>query len=119
MNRFGLDESKWQAAKAEAKTILIERARRGDPIAYSELVKGIHTFSLEPHDIRLFDLIGEISTEESAAGRGMLSALVVTIGENKPGAGFFELAKQLGYDVKDQDTFWDAEVKRVCAAWRK
>ena len=119
MNRFEIDEAKWQAAKVEAKSILKEYARRKDTVAYSEFVKKIHSNQLEPHDVRLIGLLGEISTEESTAGRGMLSALVVVKDENMPGSGFFELAKQLGYDTKNHDTFWAEEVNRVYAAWNK
>jgi hypothetical protein len=119
MNRFGIEESKWDAAKVEAKSILKEYARRKDTIAYSEIAEGIRSVRFEPHDFRLFGLLGEISTEESTAGRGMLSALVVVKGENTPGLGFFELAKKLGYDVKEHDVFWAKEVKRVYAAWDK
>ena len=119
MNRFNIDETVWQAAKAEAKAILIERARGTRLITYSDLAREVHSFHFEPHDFRLFDLIGDISTEESVAGRGMLSALVVIKDENTPGSGFFELARKLGLDVKDQDVFWGKEVKRIYATWKK
>ena len=119
MNRFGFEETQWEAAKAEGKTILSKYARLGRTIAYSEFVKKIHSIQLEPHDFRLFGLLGEISKEESKAGRGMLSALVVIKDENIPGSGFFELVKQLGYDTKDHDTFWAEEVNRIYAAWKK
>jgi len=117
--RYGLDLASWIAAKDEARTILIGYAKQKDTITYSELAQEIHSFHFEPHDFRLFGLIGEISTEESDAGRGMLSAVVVLKGENTPGSGFFELAKKLGYDAKDHDVFWAREVKRVYAAWDK
>lgn len=117
--RYGLDMASWIAAKDEARTILIGYAKQKDTITYSELAQEIHSFHFEPHDFRLFGLIGEISTEESDAGRGMLSAVVVLKDEGMPGPGFFVLAKKLGFDTRDQVAFWTKELKRVYAAWNK
>jgi len=40
-------------------------------------------------------MLGEISQEEDAAGRGMLSVIVVhKVGDMQPGPGFFQLAKK-------------------------
>jgi len=114
--RFGLDMATWTAAKAEAMAILQEIARQKKLITYSDLAKEIRSAQFERHDFRLFGLIGEISTEESDFGRGMLSALVVTQEEGMPGPGFFELAKKLGFDTRDQVAFWTNEVKRLYAA---
>ncbi len=118
MDNYGFSESEWKAAKAEGKAILAGYARRRQMIPYSEFVKEIKSIRLDHHDQRLFHLLGEISSEESAAGRGMLSALVVhKHGDYQPGPGFFELAKQLGHDTSDIVKFWVEEVKRVFAAW--
>jgi hypothetical protein len=119
MNRFGFEETQWEAAKAEGKRILSEYAKQAKPVPYSKFVKELHSIQLEPHDPRLAHLLGEISTEEYAAGRGMLSALVVHKDEMLPGIGFFELAQELGYDIKNKDAFWIEEVKRVSAAWSR
>ena len=89
-------------------------------IPYSEFVTNIHSISIEYHDPRLFHFLGEISAEESAAGRGMLTALVVhKNGDMQPGPGFYELAQELGHDTSDILKFWIEEVKRVFAAWMK
>ena len=118
MNRFGFEESKWDAAKAEGKAILSACARRRKMIPYSEFVKEIHSIRLEPHDLRLFNMLGEISSEEDAAGRGMLSALVIhKAGDMQPGPGFFELAKNLGHDTSDVVKFWIDQVNKVFASW--
>ena len=85
---------------------------------YSEPVKYIRSVTLEPHDIRFFYLLGEISTTESQAGRGMLSALVVhRVGDMEPGTGFYELAEELGYDTSDRLKFWTDELKKVHSYW--
>ena len=110
----------WEAAKKEAQAVMIERARQEDTISYSELVSKIESISLEAHDPRLSQLLVEVATEENAAGRGMLTVVVVhNQGDKRPGAGFFELARQLGRDVKNRDDFWIAELKKVHASWPK
>ena len=48
----------------------------------------------------------------------MLTAVVVhKSGDMQPGPGFFELARELGYDTTDIEKFWIQEVKKVFAAW--
>jgi len=87
---------------------------------YSELAQNVHAISLEAHDFRLFELIGELSEEENAAGRGMISALVIhKSGDMQPGPGFFELTEHLGKDTSDILKCWITEVKRVHAVWSK
>src|SRR5688572_12359290 len=103
----GFPQDKWLAAKAEAKALLGEYAARRQMIPYSEFVKKIHSITIDYHDPRLFHFLGEISAEESEAGRGMLTALVVhKRGDMQPGPGFFEIAKALGHDTSDILKFW-------------
>jgi hypothetical protein len=110
----GFDDAQWAAAKREAIDILAARARERSMIPYSELVAQIEAISFQPHDKRFFDFLGEISTEESRAGCGMLSALVVhKSGDMQPGPGFFELARDLGKDTRDILACWVEEFKRV------
>lgn len=111
----------WEAAKAEGKAALAECARAKSLISYRDLMQRISSVSFEtPHDPRLPQFLAEISTEEAKAGRGMISALVVsTGGEGRPGRGFFKLAKRLGYDVSNPENFWIEEVDRVFASWQK
>lgn len=118
MRKYGFDEPDWEAAKAEGKRILGECATRRQMIPYSTFVSRLHGIAIEPHDVRLAHLLGEISTEESKEGRGMLSALVVhKQGDMQPGPGFFELAQRLGHDTADIVKFWIEEVKFVFRAW--
>ena len=98
----GYDDAVWNAAKHEAKEILAERARVRGRIPYAELVSLIQAISFRAHDPRFFHFLGEISVEESQAGRGMMTALVVhKEGDMRPGPGFFELAQSLGRDTSD------------------
>jgi hypothetical protein len=118
MQRYGFDIADWEAAKSEGKQVLAEYARRRQMITYTDFVARIRSISLEPHDLPLAALLGEISREEEAAGRGMLSALVVhKVGDYQPGPGFFELARELGHKVKDVEKFWIQQVKLIFEAW--
>ncbi len=66
-------------------------------------------------------LMGEISEDEVAQGRPMMSAIVVnTMGT--PGPGFFDLARNLGRlgskERKEEIDFWEKEKKAVYEAWK-
>jgi molybdopterin synthase catalytic subunit len=97
---------------------MIERARVRGMIPYSELVKQIKSVKLDAHDPRLFHMLGEISTEEDTAGRGMLTVVVVhKVGDMQPGPGFFELAKRLGRDTTNKLKCWADELHKVHGIW--
>jgi hypothetical protein len=121
MAKHGFSDAEWQAAKVEGKAVLAQRAHDKKMISYTELMYQIRSISFEtPHDLRLPQFLAEISTEEAKAGRGMMTALVVRKnGDQRPGAGFFELAERLGYDLSDPEKFWIEEVNRVFASWQK
>lgn len=89
-----------------------------------------HYFSLAPlagvsigdaaGRLRVAEILKQISTEEHAAGRPLLSAVVVMKGKKLPGAGFFGLAQRVGlYDGADPQAFWRREVQRVWDYWRE
>lgn len=118
LNDYGFEGAQWDTAKEQAKAILVDVAMRRGRIAYSELVDKISALSLEPHDTRLFHLLGEISSDEDKAGRGMLTAIVVhKFGDMQPGPGFFELAKSLGKNTKDPLVCWISEFNKVHDYW--
>ena len=114
----GFAPADWAAAKEEARQAMIAAARRKGWIAYSDLVAAIRTIDLEPQSTHLAHMLGEISSAEDAAGRGMLTVVVVhKSGDGMPGAGFFELARSLGRDTRDKVAFWAGELDRVHATW--
>jgi hypothetical protein len=117
----GFTDATWEIAKAQGKALLAQCARDKKIISYADFMHQIHSISFKtPHDSRLPQLLAEISTEEAKAGRGMMTALVVRKNsDHKPGAGFFELAKRLGYDVFDSEKFWIEEVNKVFSSWQK
>jgi hypothetical protein len=65
-------------------------------------------------------MLGEISQESDAQGRGMVTVLVVhKTGDMRPGPGFIDLAKKLDRDVSDIDRCWVEEFKRVRRAYAR
>src|SRR4051812_32856513 len=111
----GLTHEAWAAAKEEALFALRRKAIQSNPlITYSDIAEAIRTIEFKPDDKNLHELLGEISRDEDAAGRGMLSVLVVhKYGEQKPGPGLFVLAKQLGRNISDPEEFFVAELAKV------
>jgi len=116
--RYGYSISEWTKAKEEMRHLLSERAKVRGTIPYSDLVQQVRTIAFEPEAFAFHAMLGEISREEDAAGRGMLSVIVVhKYGDMQPGPGFFELAKGLGRNTADILTCWIDELKKVWACW--
>ena len=65
-------------------------------------------------------VLGEISEDEVAAGRPMLSSVAVSV-DGKPGPGFYDLACKLGRLLPTQDelAFWRKECEASYAAWKR
>ncbi len=116
--KYGYEPQEWTTAKEEMRQALIQRAKVRGLIPYSELVEKITTIELEPNSFALAAMLGELSSEEDAAGRGMLSVIVVhKEGDMQPGPGFFELAGELGRDTSDILVCWVEELKMVHRVW--
>ena len=114
----GYPEEAWEAAKAEAHEAMTAVAKRRRVITYSDLVARIRSLDLDPQSDQLAHMLGEISTAEHEAGRGMLTVVVVhKHGDQMPGPGFFRLAGSLGHGTKDREAFWIGELEKVYAAW--
>jgi hypothetical protein len=118
-DRYGYSEPEWESGKAEMSRILRERASKGGTeglITYGELSQKLTSIKIGHHDNAMGAMLGQISTEEDACGRGMLSVIVVRKhGDKQPGKGFYECAAELGRDVTDRDRMWVDELKRVYA----
>jgi len=108
----------WEAAKTEARTILEKVAKDGGkPLYYSELSSKIFSITFQPDGHDFHGLLGQLSEESDAEGKGMISALVVRKENDRPGKGFFTLAKELKRDISDPEKCWSDELKRVYAAF--
>ncbi len=118
--KYGHSVAAWNDAKREAIEAMVRRARLRGMIPYSDLVAEIHAIRFSARDTAFYHMLGEISVEEDAEGRGMLSVIVVhKHGDMQPGPGFFELAESLGYKTRDTLAFWVDELKKVHGYWSK
>ncbi|OHE18682.1 MAG: hypothetical protein A2X96_00605 [Syntrophobacterales bacterium GWC2_56_13] len=65
-------------------------------------------------------ILGEISEDEVAADRPMLSSVAVGI-NGKPGSGFFSLARDLGLLQAGEDEvgFWQRQREGAYQAWKR
>ena len=65
-------------------------------------------------------ILGEISEDEVAAGRPMLSSVAVGI-NGKPGLGFFGLARDLGLlqTAEDEKGYWQRQREDAYQAWKR
>ena len=65
-------------------------------------------------------MLGEISEEESEAGRPLLSVVCVSK-SGSAGPGLYGLARQMGLleEGADEEAFWRDELKAVYATWRR
>lgn len=119
MAKYGFPDEAWYRATGEAHAVLIQFARSEDLISYSDLCSRIRAIQLEPHSYAMRAFLGEISTVEHHRGQGLLSVVVVyKHGDQHPGPGFFELARELGYQVGDETQFWVEQLRVVYAAHR-
>ncbi len=76
-----------------------------------------------PHEkLQLAEVISEISEQEHAAGRPLLSALVRTKGNNNQGDSFFRLCERLGYgnwkELKKQPDFIEQQREQCRLFWQ-
>ncbi len=116
--KYGYSISSWNETLEEMRLILIRKAKIGRTLSYSELTKQITTIEMQPESFALAAMLGELSEDEDARGRGMLSVIVVhKTGDTKPGPGFFKLAEQLGRDISDDDKCWVEESNNVYNCW--
>lgn len=114
--RYEIPLDLWIPVRDELLQLLRDVARRQSTITYSNLAAKVTRFPLAPESYALHDLLGEIARSEDAAGRGMLSVLVVHKRDGMPGQGFFKLAAELGRDAADPMKLWSEELKLVYRA---
>ena len=109
---------------AETKAIYekIKRvAKKGEYVNYGDIAPLVGLDMEMPGDrIRIGAILDCINRVEHRAGRPLLSAVVILKDENKPGMGFFDLAKELRRQSSNEDDllFWIEELIRVHAHWR-
>jgi hypothetical protein len=98
---------------------LQEIARRGGTTYYSELAPLLGIDTSDPYfGVRIGRLLDGVNYAEHAAGRPLLSAVVIAKESGMPGEGFFTFARNLRlYTGRDDLAYWVEELRRVHAYW--
>ena len=110
---------------SDTKTIYEEIkdvAKSGVYVNYGDIAPLVGLDMEMPGDrLRISAILDCINRVEHRAGRPLLSAVVILKEENKPGAGFFDLAKELRLQSPNEDDlmFWIGELRRVHTYWAK
>ncbi|HWQ91027.1 MAG TPA: hypothetical protein VN673_05095 [Clostridia bacterium] len=116
--KLGFTKRQWNTYKAEAREILIQTARSEATISYSELADRMTSIPLDPFDVRLWEIIGDVGRDEAHAGRGILSVVVVhKDGDAAPGHGFYQLAAYFNRNVSDPQKCFVDELTLVHKQW--
>ena len=101
---------------------LVKAARAGEFVHYGELAKMLGIDMDNPHfGAQVGKVLGEISEDEVAAGRPMISAIVVSKDTMLPGTGIFKLGQELhrADPGEDEIGFAIRQIKRVHEFWSR
>lgn len=100
---------------------LVAAAHAEKTVTYREIAQFLRLNSEDPDDRMLMSRsLDDISCNENAKGRPLLSAIVVLPEIGYPGKGFFLLARELGLNLYcDERSFYSHELKRVHDFWSK
>jgi hypothetical protein len=98
---------------------LQETARASRTIHYGDIAPMLGLDMGDPQDrLRIGETLGEISKVEHESGRPLLSVVVTQKENERPGAGFFQLAQDLGMMAGlDNETFFIKELTRAYEYW--
>ena len=99
---------------------LVQAARAREVVHYGELAKLLSIDMDNPHfGAQVGKVLGRISEDEVAAGRPMISAIVVSKDTMLPGGGFFKLGHELRQTRPGEDEIGFAvrQIKRVHEYW--
>ncbi len=128
---YGRDEASWEELTHAGSAFLVERARLRKVTSYTELNTvlanrtGQPPFDFSQPDGRaaMGRLLGRIVDEAwDPDKKVMLSALVLYLGENDAGPGFYALAADKGLIARNASSatkfdFWATQVRKVHEAY--
>jgi hypothetical protein len=99
---------------AKIRRALEQLATKGETTVYAPIMALIGMKTKVPKDrAAIGAMLGEISRDTQASHRFLLSALVFNSNARKPSPSFFGLARDLGYDVDDEQKFLSRHLKRI------
>ena len=115
---YGHTLEEWEQTREEIRQVLIQCARDERTITYSELVGMIRTIRFILPSSKLWEILNQIASSEHPAGRGILTAVLVSKASGMPGKGFFDFAEKVGLRFTERRDFWTQERNRVVNYWQ-
>lgn len=114
-----LSNAKWDVLRNEMRQVMVETAKRGQLITYSELCATLKTAYLHYHSPLLVKLLIEIGRAEAAEGRPVLPAVVVGKQSGMPGAGYFKIGVDSDGEAAfdDPELMWRTDLEAVFQYW--
>ena len=101
---------------------LVKAARAGEFVHYGELAKMLDIDLENPHfGAQVGKVLDRINADEVAAGRPVISAIVVSKDTMLPGTGFFKLGQESRQTLPEEDEIGFAirQIKRVHEYWSR
>jgi hypothetical protein len=118
--QFGLSDQQWDAAKAEVREAILEAAYDRRMTWYGEVASSVSAVSWDPYSALMNHLLGALFEDERDARRPALTSIVTHKYDDKePGAGFYEMARSLGYKFREPYIFWAQQVQDVFKLYGK
>ena len=98
---------------------LHQTARQRGTAFYSEIAPLLAIYTGDPYfGARVGRVLDDVNRAEHAAGRPLLSAVVIAKDTGMPGEGFFTCARNLKrYAGRDDLAYWVEELRRVHDYW--
>ena|ERR1700761_1682659 len=131
---YGRDQADWDILAKAGEEFLVERARLRRTTSYTEMNAALERrtglrqfdFGSQADRAAMGYLLGLIVTERNRPVIGlMISALVIYLGGNDAGSGFYGLAQDLGelppgsLSASVKETFWIKQLNAIYAHYGK
>jgi hypothetical protein len=115
-----MSDEQWAGAKAEVREAILDAAYDRRMTWYGEVAARVYSVPLDPHSALMNHLLGGVFEDEYTAGRPALTSIVThKNGDKEPGAGFYEMARSLGYRFREPYVFWAQQVQDVFKLYGK
>jgi hypothetical protein len=112
--QFGLSDEEWSAAKDEVRSAILEAAYERRMTWYGEIASKVSSIQLDPYSSLMNHLLGDVFFDEHEAGRPALTSIVThKHGDKEPGNGFYQMARELSYQISEPFVFWSTQVQEV------
>lgn len=95
----------------QVRAIIEHAVQTGTKVHYKPLAKAVKAFC---GGKQLALALASIMEEDNKAGRSLTCALVISSVTGKPGDGFFDKARALGYQMPyGEEHFWESQCKAL------